>query len=229
MQRTLLLVAALSVIGYVAASASFSERTSVSMMNHFTRRATPPGNASGEIEHSMQRPEGTRHFWSYVPTSYTGTALPFVFAIHGLGDDCHSFGHNTGMVNEAEKRGFILVYPCGWVGFFWVETAWNSGTCCMEGSKVDDVQFFKDMVQFMTSNFAIDSKRVYLSGFSNGAFMTETLLCKASDVFKAGASVSGTTVVLPGNDEGMANCDADHKAVGFNRPLFHLHGTLDPV
>jgi len=59
--------------------------------------------------------------------------------------------------------------------------------------------------------------------------MTETLLCNSSDVFQAGAAVSGTTVVMPGNKPGMANCDAEHEAVGADRPLLLIHGDADPV
>jgi len=209
----------------VAASSSFGQFA-------WTDDWTAPPLAGEETAYNLDRPEyGNRTFWGYVPTSYkSGTSVPLVFAFHGLGDDCHRFGHETGMVNKAEAEGFILAYPCGTPGgFFALETAWNAGTCCMEGSKVDDIMFARDIVEFFSSRFSIDSNRVFSSGFSNGAFMTETLLCNSSDVFKAGASVSGTVVVYPGNLPGLANCDTEHAEVGQFRSLLHIHGTLDPV
>jgi poly(3-hydroxybutyrate) depolymerase len=70
---------------------------------------------------------------------------------------------------------------------------------------------------------------VFTSGFSNGAFMTETLMCNSSDIFIAGASVSGTVVVLPGNAGGLQVCDTEHAAVGARRSLLHIHGNFDFV
>lgn len=184
----------------------------------------------GEYQYELPRPEGNRTFWVWVPNSYNGSAVPLVFTFHGLGDECYRFGHATGMVDKAEAEGFILVYPCGTPGgFFGVETAWNAGRCCMEGSPIDDIAFARDMVNFMTTNWAIDSARVFSTGFSNGAFMTETLLCNSSDVFMGGASVSGTVVVLPGNDGGLAACDASYAANAAYRPWLHIHGNLDFV
>jgi len=182
----------------------------------------------GEFEYSIQRPEGARKFWAYAPPSYDGsTPYPLVFAFHGLGDNCHSFGHNTGMVDQADMHNFILVYPCGFNGI--LGTAWNAGTCCLEGYNIDDVAFTRNMVTYMSSNYNIDKTRLYTTGFSNGAFMTERLLCEASDLFVAGASVSGVVVLLPGNSGGLTACDQKYSANNYSSTLLHIHGNLDVV
>ena len=76
---------------------------------------TAPAVSGTETAHNMYRADfGNRTFWGYVPSNYTGAAaVPLVFAFHGLGDDCHRFGHETGMVAKAEAENFILAYPCG--------------------------------------------------------------------------------------------------------------------
>jgi len=184
-----------------------------------------PRNGSGEYTYQMQRPEGTRTFWAYVPTSYDGSkAYPLVFTFHGLGDDCYSFGHNTGMVDQAEHSNFILVYPCGFQGL--LGTAWNAGTCCVSG--IDDVGFVRAMIAFMQQNWKIDAARTFTSGFSNGAFMTEVLLCQVADLFAAGASISGIVEMLPGNDGGLAACDSAYASEN-PASLLHVHGDLDFV
>jgi len=186
-----------------------------------------PRNGSGEYTYQMQRPEGTRTFWAYVPTSYDGSVpYPLVFTFHGLGDDCYSFGHNTGMVDQAEHSKFILVYPCGYPGL--LGTAWNAGTCCVSG--IDDIGFVRAMVAYMEQNWNINRARVYTTGFSNGAFMTEVLLCQVSDLFIAGASISGIVEMLPGNAGGLAACDTAYATHPSNMSaLLHVHGNLDIV
>jgi len=175
----------------------------------------------------MQRPEGVRHFWAYVPTGYGQgqTPLPLVFTFHGLGDECYSFMHNTGMVDTAEKNNFILVSACGWPGL--VGTAWDAGTCCVLG--IDDVGFTHEMLQFMVANWNIETSRVFTSGFSNGAFMSEVLLCQASESFVAAASISGITEMEPGNGGGLDACDKAYAGQNSIASLLHVHGNLDFV
>jgi len=187
-----------------------------------------PRNGSGEYQYTLQRPEGLRTFWAWVPAGYNpNVPVPLLFTFHGLGDDCYSFAHNTGLINQSNVNGFILVYPCGYPGL--LGNAWNAGTCCLDGYTIDDVQFTRDMAAFMVNNWAIDTTRIFTSGFSNGAFMTEILLCNASDLFVAGAGVSGVVELLPGNAGGLANCDTNYAATGKYASLLHIHGNFDFV
>jgi poly(3-hydroxybutyrate) depolymerase len=105
------------------------DRTRSAMLRYRFNRmsADVPRNGSGEYEYSMQRPEGARQWFAYVPTGYGNgdKALPLVFAFHGLGDHAQSFAHNAGMVETAEKNTFILVYPQGFEGL--LGTGWNAG------------------------------------------------------------------------------------------------------
>lgn len=49
----------------------------------------------------------------------------------------------------------------------------------------DELQFFRDMIAFLALNYDIDLKRVYVSGFSNGAQQAGQLAAEMSDVFAA--------------------------------------------
>jgi poly(3-hydroxybutyrate) depolymerase len=200
----------------------------MSNFNNIKRQLEFPKNGSGEYQYQMSRPEGQRTFWAYVPKSYDGSkAVPLVFTFHGLGDDCYSFGHNTGLIDQADDNNFILVYPCGYPGL--LGNAWNAGTCCLDGYPIDDVQFTRNMVKYMQANWNIDSSRVFTTGFSNGAFMTEILLCNASDVFVAGVSVSGIVELLPGNSGGESNCNTNYGVLKRMSSLLHIHGDFDIV
>jgi poly(3-hydroxybutyrate) depolymerase len=68
------------------------------------------------------------------------------------------------------------------------------------------------------SEYCIDPKRVFATGFSNGGFMSHRLGCEMADTFAAIAPVSGvlgipTTSCLPSRPV----------------PVLDIHGTADPV
>lgn len=56
----------------------------------------------------------------------------------------------------------------------------------------DDMAFFRAMVADVTANHAADPKRIYVSGFSNGAQMSSRLMREASDLVAAVAANAGT-------------------------------------
>lgn len=187
--------------------------------------------APGEHLLSVQRPEGERTFYLWVPESYReGTPVPLHLSFHGLGDTCQNYGRNVGFIEEAEKNNFLYAYPCSYK-----ETrAWNAGVCCIDLSgvdpaTVDDMAFARAIVANVSSSFSVDSNRVFASGFSNGAFLSSVLGCTAADVFAATASVSGVVELAPGNEGGLAACDAAYKAGGSRVSTVNVHGTLDFV
>ena len=110
---------------------------------------------------------------------------------------------------------------------------WNAGTCCLQPTSVDDVAFARSIVAALASGgVRVDSGRVWVAGFSNGAMMAEVIGCAAADVFSASASVSGVVELEPGNESGLAACDKQFgPALAVNRSLavWHIHGTADTV
>ena len=61
----------------------------------------------------------------------------------------------------------------------------------------DDVKFFDEMVAFLQANYAVDRRRIYGTGFSNGAAMIQRLVVERSEVFAAMAANSGSMAVEP--------------------------------
>jgi poly(3-hydroxybutyrate) depolymerase len=56
----------------------------------------------------------------------------------------------------------------------------------------DDVVFISQMLSTLQQNLPIDSKQMYVSGFSNGGEMSGRLLLEMSDVFAAFSMAAGT-------------------------------------
>ncbi|MGI9232319.1 MAG: alpha/beta hydrolase family esterase [Woeseiaceae bacterium] len=67
------------------------------------------------------------------------------------------------------------------------------GTCgnCGWASCHDDVGFLETLVEQIASDIRIDGNRLYVSGFSNGAMMSNRIVCEASQLFAAAALIGG--------------------------------------
>ncbi len=133
----------------------------------------------------------------------------------------HGFSSNapeqvllTGMNTVADAKNIIVAYPDG------VGNGWNAGTCCSELQPpgVDDVQFTKDLLSLVESEYCVDPKRIFATGFSNGGFMSHMLGCDMADTFAAIAPVSGV-LGIP-----AAKCTPSRPI-----PVLDIHGTADPV
>eukprot|EP00759_Apiculatamorpha_spiralis_P015163 PhF_6_TR21890/c0_g1_i1/m.31086/K03932/lpqC; polyhydroxybutyrate depolymerase len=186
------------------------------------------GIPSGQItSRSIQRPEGTREYRVYVPTNYKNTApVPLVYSFHGLNDNCDNFITATGLNTYADSVGYILVAPCGSFGLLGV--GWNSGTCCgFSADSPDDVAFTRAILADIQANLCINPGKIFSTGFSNGAMMSEILGCVASDIFSAVVSVSGVVELRPGNSDGLTACDTAYAKANRNTGVLNVHGNLD--
>lgn len=82
----------------------------------------------GQNNFTMQRPEGLRDFYVYVPSSYSADRpVSLIFTLHGLNDHALSFSTRVNITQTAEAIGFIAVYPQGSTSI--LGTSWNAGTC----------------------------------------------------------------------------------------------------
>ena len=157
-----------------------------------------------------------REYVLYVPNSYNGTSpVPLLFNFHGFGGSASSFMNDADMRAVAESNTFILIYPQGSCANG--ASHWNP---CPTGgdnkSTADDVGFVDSMIQEISSEYAIDMKRIYAAGYSNGGMMAYGLANYKSELIAAVASVSGA----------MLDCTT---TPSHPMPVMHLHGTSDGV
>lgn len=136
-----------------------------------------------------------------------------VFVLHGGGGSARQVRASTAFDAVADREGFLVVYPDG-TGR--VAPTWNAGTCCAYAAKhgVDDVAFFRAMVEALRKDHSVDPKRIYAAGMSNGGMMSYRLACEMSDVFAAIAPVAGVQV---------AQSCAPREPVS----VIHVHGSAD--
>jgi len=119
----------------------------------------------------------------YVPASYSGDKeYSLIFGLHGTGGRGRDF-RQFGFEGMAEEMNFIMVYPDGFNG------DWN----ILPGIKTDfdDVGYFRELIEIFSSLYNIDSRRIYITGFSLGGFMSYRLAYDLSDSISAIAPASG--------------------------------------
>jgi len=118
----------------------------------------------------------------------------------------------TRMYAAANTNGFIAIHPNGTGAM----QAWNGGACCPPNAAVttDDVGFSAAILDEVSARICVNRRRVYATGFSNGAFMAYRLACELSNRIAAIVPVAGVL--------GVGACNPS-RAV----PVGHFHGMLD--
>lgn len=158
-----------------------------------------------------------------LPPSYysdTTSRYPLVIALHGTGGNAAQFEKDYGFSAKADQSGFVAVYPNGVPsdGILRLRT-WNAGTCCDYAMRtgIDDVSFISQVIDKMTGGYRIDSKRVYVTGMSNGGMMSYRLAAELSGKIAAIAPVSASMVYTPAAQQPNVV------------PVLELHSVLDRI
>ncbi|HVV52734.1 MAG TPA: PHB depolymerase family esterase, partial [Polyangia bacterium] len=129
----------------------------------------------------------------YVPDKLAATP-PILVVSHFCGGSASAvFGQaqGGGVVAAADKYGFIMIFPQ-------TTNPASSAKCWDVGSKASlthngggDTQAIAEMVTYTIGKYGANANRVYATGDSSGAMMTQALMAVYPDVFKGGASFAG--------------------------------------
>lgn len=159
-----------------------------------------------------------RQYWVHTPAGWDEeTPLPVVIGLHGGGGTAIGYRDANKWESAADDHGFLAVFPEGTGKRALGRTfaTWNAGICCgaaME-DEVDDVGFIAAVLDDVIERFAVDERRVYVTGHSNGSMMSFLLGCELSDRVAA---------IAPYGALGPEDC-APSRPV----PTLYTHGTED--
>jgi polyhydroxybutyrate depolymerase len=144
-----------------------------------------------------------RTYIRHVPPQHDGThPLPLIISIHGLGEGASLHTRTTEWGPRADEHGFVVVFPQG------INSLWDPSP---EGP---DVAYIGHVLDEVEATLCVDMNRVYVSGFSLGAFMTSAVACVYADRVAAVAPVAGIS-------------DFDGCAPARPVPVITFHGTAD--
>jgi polyhydroxybutyrate depolymerase len=152
-----------------------------------------------------------RCYHLYIPPGYDpAQPAPVVLSLHGFVLNPDMQAAISRWHKLADQEGFLVVYPQGTS----YPRRWNAGPT-WGADEVDDVQFFRDILDDLSALTSVDHLRVYVNGFSNGGGMAVRIACDASDKVAAVGSVAGAVV-------DMSACNPSRSV-----PVMAFHGTAD--
>lgn len=152
-----------------------------------------------------------REFVTYLPNGIEDTA-PVIISLHGrLGTAIRQMTF-ADFRPIADRDKVIVVCPQG------IERSWNDGRGTPANSRrVDDVKFIDELITYIIDTYHADPSRIYVTGMSNGGFMTSRLACELQK------RIAAVAVVAASMDQDMGYQPAEPM------PVMYIQGTKDPL
>ena len=172
----------------------------------------PPGVMDGSIKVD----DLDRQYLLYIPKSYSkDKKMPLLIALHGRFETGETMMKGSGFNGIADKEGFIVAYPYGY------RRSWADGRDAVPADKdnIDDVKFITTLMDYLIKQFSIAKEKVFISGYSNGAVMANTLAVKITDRLAGVASVEGD----------MTYFDISSFPLSKHIPIMFVNGTADKI
>ncbi|HKT58985.1 MAG TPA: PHB depolymerase family esterase [Gemmatimonadales bacterium] len=167
---------------------------------------------AGEPRTLLVNGEARRYYLHLPPGWRPDRPSALVLVFHAGGGRARDIAPHTGFSNLADREGFVVVYPQGLRG------RWNDGRGFATATH-DDVGFVRALLDTLGRGLAIDPRRVYATGISNGAMFAYRLACELPGTFAAVAPVAGA---LPAELVTVCNHVAPVSVLAFQ-------GTADPL
>jgi len=148
-----------------------------------------------------------------------GERVPLLLVLHGFGVSSGLLIAKAGLNSVADQKKFAYLAPEGSRDALG-RPFWNAGkSCCdLDHRGLDDVKRLRELLDANLSHASIDPKRVFVIGYSNGAFMAQRLACDVGDRIAGVVSVAGAS---PSPDLPCTQNSA--------LSVLEIHGDADPV
>lgn len=154
-----------------------------------------------------------RDFVTYIPQGLKfSDKSPVVISLHGRLGTASGQMRFADFRPIADKEHFIVVCPQG------INRSWNDGRGTPANVKgINDVKFIDELITYILKTYNGDSTRVYVTGMSNGGFMSSRLACELNKRIAAiavvGASMDKDETYQPAKP----------------MPAMYIQGTEDPL
>ena len=161
---------------------------------------------------------GNRPVQVHVPPGYDPEVpTPLIVAIHGFNPNNYIDAYLL-LTALADERGFLAVYPNGTFTSPGGSRFWNAtpGCCNFNPNGVDDSGYLRGVIEETSTVLNVDERRIYVTGHSNGGFMSHRMACDHADILAGIASWAGSTYANP------SQCNPTEPV-----HILHVHATDD--
>jgi polyhydroxybutyrate depolymerase len=214
--KRLLIIAYVALLFFSSLGAAGESLRSAAVLRHAEDKHTA-GMQECKLEHGGM----TRTYRLHLPKDAPkNKPLPLVIVLHGASANGWITEALTGFDELADKHKFAVAYPDGVnsIWRFWSMPNPRAGGR-MRSQDIDDVGFLTALMDYLTKEQIADRRRIYVTGISNGAYMTNRLGYELADRIAAIAAVAGT---LPKDATGQLK---PVRPV----PVLYIHGTEDKL
>ena len=140
------------------------------------RLSEPRAPAAGTYRHRLdERVMGVRrHYRLHIPSRPDpDAASALVLVVHGAFSTPQGMERMSGFSELADREGLLVAYPAGAYGVMGLLRHWNAGHCCGRAARdnLDDVGFLDQVIDDIRRRVAVDDKRIYMVGLSNGGML----------------------------------------------------------
>ena len=155
-----------------------------------SRPAAPLPDGARFEERTYVNEAGSRSYKLYIPSGYTGQALPLVVMLHGCTQSPDDFAAGTQMNELAEEQMFLVAYPAQTQAAN-MSKCWNWFSASDQQRDQGEPSLIAGITRQIMRDFPVEAGRVFIAGLSAGGAAAAIMGATYPDLYTAVGVHSG--------------------------------------